>query len=134
MSHWPLPKNVDPINAEFWQTLQDGVLRFQRCTGCSTLRHLPRYQCATCGSTAYEWAPVSGRGILYSWTVTHQVFHPAFDVPFVAAVIELDEGVRFVSQLIDADPAELQLDAPVRAAFKRITDDFQTPVFRLEKT
>ena len=51
-------------------------------------------KCAECGSTAYEWAPVTGRGTLYSWTVTHQVFHPAFDVPFVAAVIELDEQLR----------------------------------------
>ena len=106
----------------------------QRCSDCGTLRHLPRYQCAECGSTAYEWAHVTGRGTLYSWTVTHQIFHPAFDVPFVAAVIELDEGVRFVSQLIDADPAQLELDAPVRVTFKRVTDDFQTPVFRLEKT
>lgn len=131
MSHWPLPKNVDPINAEFWQMLQDGVLRFQRCTQCRAFRHLPRYQCASCGSTGYEWAPVSGQGTLFSWTITHQIFHPAFEVPFVAAIIELKEGVRMVSQLVGADPAALVLDAPVRVEFKRITEDFQTPVFRL---
>lgn len=134
MSHWPLPHTVDPINAEFWHTLQDGVLRFQRCEGCGSLRHLPRYQCATCGSTDYQWAPVSGRGKLFSWTITHQMFHPAFEVPFIAAVIEIEEGVRMVSQLIGADAKQLRLDAPVRVEFKRITDDFQTPVFRLTTT
>jgi len=131
VTHWPLPKNVDPINAEFWEMQQDGVLRFQRCTDCEAFRHLPRYQCAGCGSTEYEWAPVSGRGKLYSWTVTHQVFHPAFEVPFVAAVVELDEGVRMVSQLMDVDPSMLALDLRVEVEFRRITDDFHTPVFRL---
>ena len=64
--------------------------------------------------------------------MTHQIFHPAFQVPFIAAVIELDEGVRFVSQLVDADATRLRLGARVRAQFKRITEEFQTPVFRLD--
>ena len=131
MSDWPIPKPIDPINAEFWQVCQDGVLRFQRCTNCGTFRHLPRYMCATCASTDYEWAAVNTRGTLYSWTVTHQVFHKSFAVPFVAAVVEFPEGVRLMSQLVDAKAEKLQLGLPVNVEFHVVSEEFQTPVFRL---
>ena len=131
MSDWPIPKPIDPINAEFWQSLQDGVLRMQRCTACGKFRHLPRYMCASCGSNKYEWAPVSTMGSLYSWTVTHQIFHPAFEVPFTVAVVEFPEGVRMVSHLLDAKVEDLKLGASVKVEFKTVGEDFQTPVFRL---
>ncbi len=131
MSDWPIPNPIDPINAEFWQVCQEGVLRVQRCTSCGKFRHLPRYMCAECGSTEYEWAPVTQQGTLYSWTVTHQVFHTQFAVPFVAAVVEFPEGVRLMSHLVDAEPGQLEIGLPVRVDFHRVSDDFQTPVFRL---
>jgi uncharacterized OB-fold protein len=130
MSDWPIPNPIDPINAEFWHVQQDGVLRFQRCTGCGIHRHLPRYMCAACGSTDYEWAPSVGKGELYSWTVTHQIFHPRFDVPFIAAVVEFPERVRMMSQLVDTDLDQLHLGMKVEVEFKVITEDFRTPVFR----
>ena len=131
MSEWPIPNPIDPINAEFWQVCQDGVLRFQRCTSCGRFRHLPRYMCAKCGSTEYEWAAAEPQGTLYSWTVTHQVFHRSFDVPFVAAVVEFPEGVRLMSQLVDAQPEKLKLGLPVNVEFHVVSEEFQTPVFRL---
>lgn len=134
MADWPIPNPVDPISAEFWQVQQDGVLRFQRCTQCGRFRHLPRYMCSDCGSTGYEWAPVSGKGELYSWTVTHQVFHSRFDVPFIAAVVEFPEGVRMMSQLVDTDPEQLELGMEVVVEFKVISDDFKTPVYRRAAT
>lgn len=130
MSDWPIPDPIDPINAEFWYVQQDGVLRFQRCTGCGQFRHLPRYMCCECGSTAYEWSPVSGKGELYSWTVTHQVFHPSFDVPFIAAVVEFPEGVRMMSQLVDIEPKQLHLGMAVEVEFRILSEGFQTPVYR----
>ena len=130
MSDWPIPDPIDPINAEFWYVQQDGVLRFQRCTGCGQFRHLPRYMCCECGSTAYEWSPVSGKGELYSWTVTHQVFHPSFDVPFIAAVVEFPEGVRMMSQLVDIEPKQLHLGMEVEVEFRILSEGFQTPVYR----
>ena len=131
MSEWPIPKPIDPINAEFWQVCQDGILRFQRCTACDQFRHLPRYMCASCGSTDYEWSAVKPRGSLYSWTVTHQVFHAEFAVPFIAAVVEFTEGVRLMSQLIDAEAGQLELGLPVDVQFHVVSDKFQTPVFKL---
>jgi uncharacterized OB-fold protein len=131
MSEWPIPKPIDPINAEFWQVCQDGVLRFQRCTACDRFRHLPRYMCASCGSTDYEWSAVEPHGSLYSWTVTHQVFHTKFEVPFIAAVVEFSEGVRLMSQLVDAQADQLALGLPVDVQFHVVSDEFQTPVFKL---
>ena len=75
MSNWPIPDPVDPISAEFWQVCQDGVLRFQKCTECGHFRHLPRYMCAECGSTDYEWGSVGDSGTLYSWTMHERATH-----------------------------------------------------------
>ncbi len=131
MSDRPIPKPIDPMNDEFWQGCQDGTLRIQCCSACGKFRHLPRYMCAYCGSRDYEWAPVSEIGSLYSWTITHQVFHPSFEAPFVAAVVEFPEKVRMVSNLLDGYGMELRLGASVRVEFMKISDDFQVPVFRL---
>lgn len=128
----PRPRPQDPIEQEFWNRCQDGRLHFQRCSACGAWRHLPRYMCARCGSAEWTWSPSSGKGRLFSWTVTHQALHPAFahEVPFVAAVVELAEGVRMATRLIDCDPARLELDLPVELAFEQLADHFQLPVFR----
>lgn len=129
---YPKPKTDDPINEEFWQQCQDGVLRFQRCGGCGAWRFLPRYMCAKCGSPDYEWAPSQGRGRVFSWTVTHQAFYPAFagDIPYITAVVELDEGVRMATRLFECAPDAVVLDMPVELVFQDIGDDFKLPCFR----
>lgn len=128
----PRPKTVDPVNAEFWKQCQDGILRFQRCADCEAWRFLPRYMCAQCGSPEYEWTPSTGRGLIFSWTVTYQPFHPAFarDIPYVAAVVELEEGVRMATRLLDCDPGAVALDMPVELVFQTIGEGFQLPCFR----
>lgn len=127
----PRPRPQDPVEQEFWRLCQDGRLHFQRCSSCGTWRHLPRYMCARCGSPEFAWQPSTGRGTLFSWTVTHQALHPAFahEIPFVAAVVELEEGVRMATRLIDCAPDELQLDMPVELTFERLGEDFRLPVF-----
>ena len=124
----PRPRPQDPIEQEFWQRCQDGRLHFQRCSSCGTWRHLPRYMCARCGSPEFAWQPSSGKGTLFSWTITHPAF--AHEIPFVAAVVELAEGVRMATRLIDCAPEGLALDMPVELAFEPLGDDFQLPVFR----
>ena len=128
---YPRPVTDDPFDAKFWELCQTGRLHFQRCEDCGSWRFLPRYMCAKCGSAAYEWRPVAGRGRVFSWTVTYQPFHPAFaaDVPYIAAVIELDEGVRMATRLLDCDPQAVTLDMPVALTFKDIGDGFQLPCF-----
>ncbi|MFZ5914846.1 MAG: Zn-ribbon domain-containing OB-fold protein [Pseudomonadota bacterium] len=127
----PVPHPIEPVNAQFWEQCQGGVLHFQKCDGCNKFRHLPRNMCAFCGSPDWKWAPSKGKGKLYSWTIAHMPMHPAFvaDVPYVAAVVELEEGVRLVSLLRSAVLEDLVLDMPVKVQFERVTDSFQLPVF-----
>lgn len=128
----PKPRPQDPIEQEFWARCQAGQLHFQVCGECRAWRHLPRYMCAVCGSPEYAWQPSSGRGRVFSWTVVHQALHPAFagDIPYIAAVVELEEGVRMATRLTDCAPDEVVLDLPVALHFEAIADDFLLPVFR----
>jgi hypothetical protein len=132
MSDRPLPQPDDDLVAAFWDFCAQEELRFQRCAGCGTWRHLPRLRCAKCGSPEFAWERSSGRGRVYSWTVTHQAPLRVFaaKAPYAVLVVELDEGVRMVAGLVDASPAELRLDLPVEVVFERITPEAALPQFR----
>ena len=128
----PLPRPDDELNAQFWQHCAQQKLCFQRCVSCGTWRHLPRVMCAQCASPDWEWAESSGRGRLFSWIVTHQAPIPAFaeEAPYAAIVVELEEGVRMLSQPRDLGLEELKLDLPLEVVFERVSDDVALPYFR----
>jgi uncharacterized OB-fold protein len=127
----PLPQ-AEGLAAEFYGHCAQGRLCFQRCTSCGTWRHLPRVQCARCGSADWEWAASSGRGRIHSWTVTHQAPYPPFaaDVPYAVIVVELDEGVRMVSGLRELALDRIELDLPVEVVFESVNDRMAIPFFR----
>ena len=118
--------------AEFYNFCKQHELRFQRCTDCGTWRHIPRDMCAQCGSFKWEWARSSGRGKVFSWTTVHQPMLPPFAsfIPYSAVVIELAEGVRMVSWLVDVKPEQLALDLPVEVVFEDVTPEVTLPKFR----
>ncbi len=120
----PLPHPVG-LAADWYGFVARGELRFQRCSGCGRWRHPPRLLCVDCGSHEFEWAPVSGDGHLFSWTVTHQPLHPQFAgvTPYVIALVELDEGIRVVCAGRDLDPDELALDLPIRVVAEPVNED-----------
>lgn len=128
----PAPQPENALDEAFWSHCARERLCFQVCTSCKTWRHMPRVYCARCGSDAWDWQPSSGRGRLYTWTITHQPTLPQFaaDVPYVVAVIELEEGVRMVSHLRGVTPDELEIDLPVVLEFERLNDDVALPMFR----
>ena len=119
----PLPSPVG-LAAEWYAHLARGELRFQRCAACGRWRHPPRHLCAECGSDTWEWAAASGRGTLFSWTVTHQAMHPAFTdaLPYAVVVVELDEGVRVVSGVRGIEPAGLRLELPLQVEIEPVDD------------
>ncbi len=129
----PLPDPGDALTEQFYSHCARGELRFQRCTSCGMWRHLPRFLCARCGSSDWSWERSSGRGRIFSWTVTHQPMHPAFaaEVPYVTVIVEMDEGVRLVSRLRDLAGAELVLDLPVLVDFEPVTGAIALPYFRV---
>ena len=120
------------LNAEFYAHCAAGELRFQRCTACSTWRHPPRVRCAVCGSDAWEWALASGRGRIYSWTITHRPIDPGFadELPYAVLVVEMDEGPRLVGNLRDLAPADLALDLVVEVVFEPVADQVALTHFR----
>jgi len=107
------------LAAEFYAHCARGELRIQRCTDCGAWRHPPRVMCARCGSERWQWTPTSGRGRLYTWTVTHQALVPAFadDVSYAVAVVQLEEGVRLVTAVTGTAPAALEIGMPLEVAF-----------------
>lgn len=127
----PLPRGED-ANGEFYQFCKQHELRFQRCTACGTWRHMPRESCAACGSFAWTWERSSGQGTVYSWTVIHRALHPGFaeDLPYAAVIIELQEGVRLVSHVLDVAPQALRLGMPVEVVFDDVTPEVTLPKFR----
>src|SRR5688572_23161173 len=101
----PLP-SLEGLSGEFYGWCRKGELRFQRCAECGVWRHVPREMCAACGSMKWEWARSSGRGRVFTWTTTAVPLHPAFKAatPYAAVVIEMEEGVRIVSEIVDCAP------------------------------
>lgn len=113
--------NPSGYAAEFYAYCAHGELRFQRCANaaCRAWRHPPRVACPKCGSEEWAWERSSGRGVLYSWTVTHQALVPGFaeDVPYPVAVVELEEGVRLVTGLRGVALEELRIGLELEVDF-----------------
>jgi uncharacterized OB-fold protein len=116
--------NPDGLAAEFYSHCARGELRLQRCDGCRGWRHPPRIMCPQCGSERWQWTSVSGRGVVYTWTVTHQPMAPPFaeDVPYAVVVVELEEGPRIVTAVREIEPAALALGLPVEARIVPVSD------------
>ncbi len=110
------------LNADFYAFLARGELRLQRCDACGAWRHPPRHRCAACGSAAAHWDTPSGRGRVFTWTVTHRAVDPAFTPPYAIVVVELEEGPRLVGNLRGLEPSELALDLPVVIEIEAINE------------
>lgn len=117
-------------NAHYWQGLRDGKLLIQQCTQCGVLRHPPQPMCEHCQSL--EWGTVvsSGKGTVYTYTVMHYPEIPPFDYPNAIVLVDLDEGVRIVSQLIDAPPPLPHIGMAVEMTIIPVQDGLSLPVFR----
>ena len=113
----PVPA-VSPETQAFWDATAQGRLLLPRCDDCGEVFWYPRGLCPRCGSLAVSWVEASGRGRIYSFAVNRRGEGDyAQAAPYVLAYVELDEGPRLMTNVVDADPAELAVDAPVVVAF-----------------
>ncbi len=126
----PLPE-ITPESRPFWQGCKRHQLLVQRCRACGARQHYPRGVCASCWSEDLEWLPSSGRGTVYSFTVTHRTQARGFrdELPYVLAWVELEEGVQVLTNLVGCDPATLRIGAPVRVTFEDVNADVSIPRF-----
>jgi uncharacterized OB-fold protein len=134
MYNKPLPQpSID--SKPFWDGLKDRRVMLQTCGDCGLIRHYPRPVCDACYSMDVEWTEASGRGTVYSWTQTHHPFHDGFrgEVPYILVTVDLAEGVRIQSQLIDAKFEDVRVGLPVEVVFVDATDEVTLPLFRIAK-
>ena len=120
--------------AGWWEAAAGHRLVVQRCTACGTTRHPPGPLCPVCRSFASEWMTLPGTGTVYTYTVVHQAFIPALrdTIPYVVVVVELDGGggTRIVSDLVDAEPADVAVGMPVEVAWEDMGPELALPRFR----
>jgi len=127
----PRPAPI-PTTKPFWDGLNEDKVRLQHCGECGTWVYYPRRRCPSCLSASLDWREVSGRGHIYSWTVGRQATHPSFaeDVPQFLAVVELDEGVRMTTTIVDADEGDLVVGRAVEPVFEHGSDGMTLLHFR----
>ena len=131
----PYPKPLPRIDAEskgFWEACQRHELYLQRCRACAALRYYPRALCPSCLSDEIEWVLSSGRGSVYTYSVTHQNQAPGFrdEVPYVIAYVQLDEGVRLLTNLMGCAPDDVRIGMPVEVVFDDVTPTVTLPKFK----
>jgi len=131
VSRPPRP-TADRDSAFFWEGVEAGELRIQRCTACRALRHPPGPMCPGCHGLDWDWAVSAGRGTVHSFVVHHHPPVPGFEPPFVVALVELDEGTRLVANLGGIAPAAVEVGLPVVVEFVRVegADGWALPRFR----
>lgn len=127
----PIPI-ADEASERFFAGAKERRLMLLRCTGCGRHRLPGRERCADCWSTESEWVRASGRGRLYSFGIMHQQYHPAFAeaIPYHYALVELEEGPRLVTNIVDCPNEELRTDMPVEAVFDDVSEETTLVRFR----
>ena len=133
----PVP---DERSQPYWDAAAEHVLAVARCSVCDAFSIPPDVVCQHCHSTEpdFTFVPVSGRGVVRSWTVMHQSFVPGFDdlIPFVLVDVELEEQaeLRTIGRLLDGPDAPLAIGVPVVVAFEDLAPGTSVPAFALATT
>ena len=126
----PLPR-PSPLSRPFWEAAARHELVVQRCQRCGTHLFYPRANCP-CGSTELAWVAVSGRATVHAFTVARRPTHPglADRVPYVIAIVELEEGPRMTTNVVGCPVEEVRVGLPVQAGFEDVADGVALVVFR----
>lgn len=131
----PLPA-PDHLTAPFWDGCKAHKLLLQRCKQCSTSQFPPGPLCTKCRSAELEWSEASGKAKVFSWIVVrHPIPADVYkdEVPYVVALVDLDEGPRMSTNIVDCVPESIKDGMPVEVAFKQVSDAITLPLFRPAK-
>jgi uncharacterized OB-fold protein len=121
----------DHASEYYWRSAADGTLVLQRCTSCLQFQFYPRSLCTRCtGET--EWVEASGRGTLYTYTVIRQNRSGAFSAlsPYAVGIVQLEEGVRMMSNIVECELDDLYVDMPLQAVILKAAEDIGLPFWR----
>jgi uncharacterized protein len=128
----PIPAPSE-LSAPFWAAGLDGVLRLQKCAKCAHLRFPLDPICPRCLSPEHEWADLSGRGTVQTFIRFQRAYDPSWEdrVPYVVALIELEEGPVMISNVVGEGALDVKVDDPVQVVFDLVSDDAALAQFRL---
>ena len=130
----PLPSPITPEAKPFWDGCRAEKLMLPRCEECGHVFFYPRVLCPRCHSRRVGWMQASGRGTLHSFEIAHQAFQKAWKIkpPYVLAMVQLEEGPRLMSNLINVEPSPkaIRCDMPVEVVFTKVSDDVTLPLFQ----
>jgi uncharacterized OB-fold protein len=124
-------RSIEPFAAGFWEAAEREQLVVQRCKSCAAIQLYPRRRCVTCGAGDLEYVSVTGRGKVYTFSTIYHNPPSEFieDVPYTLAIVELDEGPRLLTRIVDCEPEGIRCDMAVQCRFNR-HDGRPLPVFR----
>jgi len=125
----PLPRPT-PLSRPHWEGCREGELRVQRCDTCGHFVFIPHPTCTRCHADTLRWVTSSGRGTVYSYTVVHRPPRPAFEVPYVVAIVELEEGWHMLTNLVDVAPEAVTVGLAVEVCFRAMSPEITLPYFR----
>ncbi len=127
----PMPS---PETRRYWEGCKSHELWLPFCRACQSFFFYPRQFCSHCFSWDIEWRRASGRGRVYSYAIQYRAFHPGWsqEVPYVTALVELEEGPRLYTNLVgvEPDPKKIRCDMSVEVVFEDISEDISLPKFR----
>ena len=133
MPEWnkPLP-TISGETKPYWDNCRRGRLLIQKCDSCGEYQFYPRGICANCWSNDIQWITSSGKGTVWTFTVTYQNGTPGFaeDVPYVLALVELEERVRMFTNIVECDPRSVTIGMPVEVTFIQATNQISVPYFK----
>ena len=124
----PIP---GPESIPFWEGTRKHYLMIQKCNECGHHWFPPSTVCKECGSNNIEWVQSSGKGKIFSFVIFHRLYHKGWngEIPYVVAVIELEEGARLLSNIINTPPDNVKCDMPVKVVFEEATNNLTLPKF-----
>ena len=127
----PTPTN---FTKPFWEGARQGKLLLQRCRACGSFQYYPRPVCMRCISRELEWKEASGRGVVYSFTIT-RLPPEGFEgrEPYVIASVELPERTRVMAHILNCPADEVRIGMPVRATFEKLTDEISLLQFEPDR-
>ena len=111
---------TSPLTTTFWEGVDAGELRYQRCRACDFAVFNPAHVCRSCTSSDLEWRVGAGLGTVYSYTVCYRPMTPDFTTPYAPILVDLDEGYQMLSDLVGCDVDDVQVGMRVKVLFHSI--------------
>ena len=124
MEKFIIHPETDLESEPYWASLKEHDAKLQKCGNCDRFRFPPLPSCPYCGVAGGEWAQISGKGTVYSWIVVHHPIDPRLipELPFVVALIDLQEGSRVAARLTNVELDKIKVDLPVQAVYEDVDD------------